>query len=110
MVDLILLQTLIKIYKTSNDAYDINVTTKISGIARGLIVPENLEKTTKGLEEVMEMTSELIFSMIGISIWQESKREKAFEIILSLDDIENISDKLIKLSKEKNNEEFESFE
>lgn len=108
MVDLILLQTLIKIYKTSNDAYDINVTTKISGIARGLIVPENLEKTTKNLEEVMEMTSELIFSMIGISIWQESKREKVFEIILSSSNIENISEKLIKISEE--NDESDLFE
>lgn len=108
MVDLILLQTLIKIYKASNDAYDINVTTKISGIARGLIVPENLEKTTKNLEEVMEMTSELIFSMIGISMWQDSKREKTFEIILSSNNIENISEKLIKISKE--NDESELFE
>lgn len=108
MVDLILLQTLIKIYKASNDAYDINVTTKISGIARGLIVPENLEKTTKNLEEVMEMTSELIFSMIGISMWQDSKREKAFEIILSSSNIENISEKLIKISEE--NDESDLFE
>ena len=108
MVDLTLLQTFIKIYKASNDAYDINVTTKISGIARGLIVPENLEKTTKNLEEVMEMTSELIFSMIGISMWQESKREKAFEIILSSNNIENISEKLIKISEE--NDKSELFE
>ena len=108
MVDLTLLQTFIKIYKVSNDAYDINVTTKISGIARGLIVPENLEKTTKSLEEVMEMTSELIFSMIGISMWQESKREKAFEIILSSNNIENISEKLIKISEE--NDKSELFE
>ena len=40
--DLILLQTLIRIYKSCDSAHEISVMTKISGISKGLMVPEML--------------------------------------------------------------------
>lgn len=108
--DLILLQTLIKIYKSCNDTHEISVMTKISGISKGLTTPEMLDKTITNIEEAIDMTTELIFCILSISTWQQKKREEAFRIMDSNEDIEFISNRLIELSKEEINEEPESTE
>ena len=108
--DLILLQTLIRIYKSCDSANEISVMTKISGISRGLMVPEMLEKNITETEEAIDMTTELIFCILSISTWQQKKREKVFRIMDSNEDIEYISNRLIELSKEEINEEPESIE
>ena len=108
--DLILLQTLIRIYKSCDSAHEISVMAKISGISKGLMVPEMLEKNIIETEEAIDMTTELIFCILSISTWQQKKREEAFKIMDSNKDIEYISNRLIELSKEEINEEPESTE
>ena len=110
MDDLILLQTLIRIYKSCNSAHEISVMTKISGISKGLMVPEMLEKNIAETEEAIDMTTELIFCILNISTWQQKEREEAFRIMDSNEDIEYISNKLTQLSKEEINEKPESIE
>ena len=112
MIDLVTLQTLIGIYKACNNAYELIVTEKVSYISQNVIVPEKIETTAKHLEEALDRTSELIFCMLSISTLEQNKREKSFEILDSVtENIEDIANKLIKLSKKENiDEEFKFIE
>lgn len=109
MIDLVTLQTLIGIYKACNNAYELIVTEKVSYISQNVIVPEKIETTAKRLEEALDRTSELVFCMLSISTSEQTKREKSFEVMDSIENIEDITNKLIELSKEENIDEESEF-
>lgn len=108
------IERLVRIYKNSKETHDITVMTKISGISKGLMVPEELEQTITKMETIMEISSGMVFFLVGIRPFEQKKKEKAFNTMESMEDCEAIVRELISIStsheKGEDNEEPESIE
>lgn len=107
------IESLVKLYKLSEEVHSMIVMTKVAGISKGLMVPEELEQMTVKQESISDLTSEMLFSMLGIKPEEQKKRDKLFKIMESIEDTEVIVKEFIKAltnREEEDSEEPESIE